>query len=125
MNTIQTFLGEDAKAAVEGNPRKAGKLLAQALDWEVKASFYRSPKFPFLPCENLTSDWDLTHEAELATIEKVAADAYGKALFTAKGYHPLPKEGEDDAQLAYKYLADIATASGTDRIAACLLALST
>lgn len=116
---ISDFIGKDAKAAVLGDPEAAGKLLAEILGlgdaFFGNALMWRYPR-------DLCNDrhFDLTHEAEFATVEKVGADAYGRAL------HELVFPTSEDLTAADGVFANdakIATASAPVRVAAMLLAL--
>ncbi len=119
-NKITKFLGDDPKAAVEGNRNEAEKLLAKTLGWRWELNNARI--WVYLPKNSAIFtifNLETVHEAELAVIEKVGKFDYGEALISVNGM-----SGSHLTGISSGGICEIATADAPTRVAAMLLALS-
>lgn len=127
-------------ANIQKFPELFGRVLCEKLGWEVKKKqkygektwWYRQRTFGlYLECKYLASNLYHTHEAELQVIETVGHTNYAVALYcvmflNCEGYAEKLKESNsiDSWRLSDKALVKIATASASERLCACLLALN-
>lgn len=131
-NKIKNFIGTDAKAAVLGNESEAGRILAESLElvfdenlscWIKRGVCFASDSI------SIVRNLNLVYNLELATIEKVGADVYGKALMLLTVPAKVRKS-ENNADrnysiaLEYHQLIIVATTDAPTRCAAMLTALA-
>lgn len=126
-NEIKEFLSkfDNAIEAVEKEPEQAGKLVCEAVGWEISGVYFDLHNCSWR-CEDLIQDYTLfcVHELEKAVIEKVGEDLWWSALCVVLNLN-IPKNVNCGGWQSLQQLKiRAARADAKTRLAALLMALA-